>query len=199
MIPTKKEAEKLLDWAGGLNPGIWTDHSKVVARAAQTIASKCGFDIHRAYVSGLLHDIGRYAGVMNLRHVYLGYKLMNDKGYGKIADICLSHSFPNKIFNEYFGENDCNRDELDIIATALSEAVFDEYDKLIQLCDAMGNSKGISLIDVRLMDVIRRYGFSDNATGKIEAIFDLKDHFDNLCGMNIYDLFYDEIRDVSFR
>ena len=37
------------------------------------------------------------------------------------------------------------------------------------------------------------------ANHSIEAIFALKKHFDERCGINVYDLFYDEIRDVSFR
>ena len=57
----------------------------------------------------------------------------------------------------------------------------------------------MSLIEVRVMDVIRRHGFTSLTLHKIEAIFGLKKYFDKLCNKNIYDLFYDEIRDVSFR
>ena len=53
MLPTKEEAEQLLIWGHGCNPGVWVDHSRVVARAAGTIALKCGLDADRAYVSDL--------------------------------------------------------------------------------------------------------------------------------------------------
>ena len=59
--------------------------------------------------------------------------------------------------------------------------------------------KGVCLIEVRVMDVIRRHGVTDLTPMKIEALFQIKAHFDTLCGINIYDLFYDEVRDVSFR
>ena len=59
--------------------------------------------------------------------------------------------------------------------------------------------EGASLIEVRIMDVIRRHGFAKLTAQKIEALFELKMHFDKLCDMNIYDFFYDEIRDISFR
>ncbi len=92
-LPSKEEAESLLLWAHDQNPGPWLNHSKVVARAAETIAKKCSLDSHRAYISGLLHDIGRYEGPRGLHHVYAGYELVKSKGYDKLAEICLSHSF----------------------------------------------------------------------------------------------------------
>jgi len=199
MFPTREEAEKLLVWAGKQNPGVWEDHSRVVARVAETIAGKCGLDTEKAYILGLLHDIGRYAGVRRLFHVYAGYKLLMNKGYDEAATICISHSFPLQDLNEYFGANDCTPEETEVINTHLLSMTFNEYDKLIQLCDSMGASGGVTLMQVRWIDVIRRYGFAELTLPKLDALTELKAHFDKLCGMNIYDLFYDEIRDVSFR
>jgi len=199
MLPTKEEAEKLLIWAHELNPGLWMEHSKVVARAAETIAEKCGLDTHRAYISGLLHDIGRYEGVRALHHVYAGHELLKNKGYEQIAEICLSHSFPYQTIDEYFGDNDCTAEETAAITSFLASALYSDYDKLIQLCDAIGAAAGVSLIEVRIIDVIRRYGFNDLSVNKIDTYFAIKAHFDKLCGMNIYDLFYDEIRNVCFQ
>jgi len=199
MLPTTEEAEQLLTWASEQCPGPWVNHSGVVARAAKAIAGKCGLDVHRAYVSGLLHDIGRYEGYRVLHHVCAGYELLKSRGYDSISDICLSHSFPLKSIDAYSGTNDCSPEETQFIVSFLKDREYDEYDKLIQLCDAIGMPEGVCLIDVRIMDVIRRYGFTDMTLGKIEATFGLKAYFDKLCGMNIYDLFYDEIREVSFR
>jgi len=199
MIPTKEEALHLLEWAGKCNPGSWVDHSKVVARIAENISLKCGLDIHRAYVSGLLHDIGRYAGVRDLYHVYAGHKLLNNEGYNEIAEICLSHSFPYQDIDEYFGKIDCSPEEAEVITSFLSNTTYNDYDKLIQLCDAIGTSEGASLIEVRIMDVIRRNGLAKLTVQKIDALFETKKYFDKLCDMNIYDLFYDEVRDISFR
>ena len=198
MIPTKEDAIYLLEWASKCNPGPWVDHSKVVARAAKTISKKCGLDMHRAYISGLLHDIGRYDGIRDLHHVYAGYELLKSKEYNQIAEICLSHSFPYKNIDEYFGKNDCSQEGTKVITSYLSSSTYDDYDKLIQLCDAIGTSEGVTLIEVRIMDVIRRRGFAELTLQKIEALFDIKMYFDKLCDMSIYDLFYDEVRDISF-
>jgi len=199
MLPTREEANKLLIWANEQNPGVWADHSRVVARAAEVIAHKCSLDTHRAYTSGLLHDIGRYEGVRDLHHVYAGYELINNKGYDQLAGICLSHSFPYQNIDEYFGTNDCSKEETEVIESFLVNTIYNDYDKLIQLCDAIGTPDGVSIIEVRIMNVIRRHGFAKLTLNKIGAIFEIKAYFDNICGHNIYDLFYDEIRDISFR
>jgi len=199
MIPTKEDAIQLLEWASECNPGSWVNHSKVVARAAETISKKCGLDTHRAYISGLLHDIGRYDGTRDLHHVYAGYELLKSRGYSQIAEICLSHSFPYQNIDEYFGKNDCSQEGIEVITSYLSKSTYDDYDKLIQICDAIGTPEGVTLIEVRIMDVIRRHGFAELTLQKIEALFDIKMYFDKLCNMSIYDLFYDEVRDISFR
>jgi hypothetical protein len=219
MTPTREEAENILAWAGGRNPGAWVPRSKAVARTAETIANKCmrnhaeierlakdgsraawdSGDAQTAYVSGLLHDIGRYEGVSGLRHIYAGYELLKRKGFDETAGICLSHSFPYQNIGEYFGKNDCAPEETAAIESFLAHRKYDDFDRLIQLCDAIGTAEGVSLIEVRVMDVIRRHGFNEYTLNKIEAIFGLKAYFDALCGTNIYDLFDDEIRDVRFR
>ena len=62
-------AEAALAWAGQQNPGNWIGHSRFVALACKNIAAKCNnMDADQAYCFGLLHDIGRYAGVSSERH-----------------------------------------------------------------------------------------------------------------------------------
>lgn len=198
-LPSKEEAEKLLLWAHSQNPGPWAKHSQVVARIAETIAKQCGLDCHRAYTSGLLHDIGRYEGVRGLHHSYAGYDIMLRKGYPQIADICLSHSFPYKNLDANNSACDCTPDELSVIASFLANKTFDDYDKLIQLGDAMGAAQGVCLIEVRLVDIVRRYGFNDFTLRKWDCIFELKSYFDKLCKTNVYDYFYDEISATCLR
>jgi len=199
-LPSRAEAEILLSKAYEQNPGPWADHCRVVARIAETIARESDLNTNRAYVSGFLHDVGRYEGVRGLHHIYAGYEMMRHNGYDLIADICLSHSFPYQNIGAYSGGDfDCTQEELQVITSFLSDAMYNDYDKLIQLGDAMGMAEGVCLIDVRILNVVRRYGFNDFTLRKWESIFSLKSHFDRLCRKNIYDLFYDEIREVSFR
>ena len=148
MLPTREEAEKLLKEAEGCNPGPWGNHSRVVAHCAERIAEECGdMDSDKAYVLGLLHDIGRKLCVRHLGHVSDGYSYMMSMGYDEVARICLTHSFHNQTTDEYIGKFDVNEEELGMIQNALKEVVMDEYDRLIQLCDALAGADGV--VDVQ--------------------------------------------------
>ena len=53
---------RCLEQAHEANPGPWADHSRYVAQACYLIAQHCpNLDAEKAYLYGLLHDIGRYA------------------------------------------------------------------------------------------------------------------------------------------
>ena len=202
LIPARKEAEDILTWANEQNPGPWIGHSRAAGRAAEAIAQKCGLDEQRAYVSGLLHDIGYYSyrnGKGEKDHIFAGYELMMKKGYRDIAKICLSHSFPyqdiRSLASSYVR---CNNEEMTLITTFLSETTYDDYDKLIQLCDSLCLPEGVVILEQRLMEVAMRKGFGDFTLEKWGTWFSLKAYFDKLCGMNIYNLFYNEIHDSIF-
>ena len=60
MFPTKEQAEELLKEAEKHNPGPWGNHSRTAAHCAGKIAFYCDdMDEEKAYVLGLLNDIGR--------------------------------------------------------------------------------------------------------------------------------------------
>ena len=63
--------EMTLTEAAQSNPGAWVDHSRYVAKACKNIASHCkDLSSEQAYLFGLLHDIGRYAGVSSGYSIY---------------------------------------------------------------------------------------------------------------------------------
>ena len=76
MYPPRSEAESLLYEAETCNPGPWGDHSRTAAHCAACIARQCGLDPEKAYVLGLLHDIGRRFGKRHLGHVVDGFVYM---------------------------------------------------------------------------------------------------------------------------
>ena len=76
-MPNIENAVKMLNEAEKLNPGAWVEHNKTAGMCARAIASKCNdIDENIAYVLGLLHDIGRRDGVMDMRHILSGYNYM---------------------------------------------------------------------------------------------------------------------------
>ena len=49
-------------------------------------------DSEKAYIMGLLHDIGRFEGVRGMHHTIAGYDLMMQKGYPGDATVTVCHS-----------------------------------------------------------------------------------------------------------
>ena len=188
-VPSIEEAKKLIEEAAKLNPGPWIDHNKTAGMCARLIAEKCqGMDADIAYVMGLLHDIGRREGIMDMRHIYTGYLFMLSQGYDDSARICLTHSFPYKNIGAYNGQNDCSNEETKFIQTFIDCIEYDDYDRLIQLCDALSFPNGPTYVEKRLVDVVLRRGFNDLTIPKWKAFLDLKTYFDEKTGMDIYKL-----------
>ena len=190
---TREQAAELLLWAHEQNPGPWLGHSQTAARAAEAIAKAAGLDSEKAYIMGLLHDIGRFEGVRGMHHANAGYELLIEKGEPEFARICLTHSFPLPEIDAYTGVQDCSPEEINLLNAVLAGTEFSPYDRLIQLCDAMSLAEGVSTIEERLIGVGLRHGFNGLTQRKWKAFLEIKKEFDDRCGMNIYRLFRDEI------
>lgn len=186
---TRDYAHLLLEDALKLNPGKWGKHSYNVAMAAEQIAKKMGdLDSDKAYIFGLLHDIGRRYGVSHIKHVYDGMLYMEDLGYRDVARICLTHSFPVKNIYSYSGAFDLSTDKLVFLESKLASIEYDDYDRLIQLCDAIASADGFCILEVRLIDVAIRNGINEYSIEKWKRFIDLKNYFDEKCNLNIYNL-----------
>ena len=180
VLPTLDQAEALLQWAEALNPTFWATHSRIAAHAARTIATAAGMDGEAAYIMGLLHDIGRYEGWKHIRHIYAGYVVLMDKGYTDAARICITHSFALQDIKACMGENDCTPEEYAVIVRELAAAQYDDYDRLIQLCDSLAGNPGVVLIEKRLLNVAMRYPPNDLIKASWQARFDIMAHFEGL-------------------
>ena len=176
MIPTREEAMEFIRDGLACNPGPWGRHCLTAAHCAEKIAHACGdMDSEKAYILGLLHDIGRKFGVRHLGHVSDGYIYMKQSGYDEVAKICLTHSFNNHRIDDYIGKFDVSDEELRLIKTELDKAVYDEYDRLIQLCDSLAGAGGVLDVEERMKDVKKRYGFYPQA--KWDTNIRLMQHF----------------------
>lgn len=184
--PERAEAEALLREAECYNPGPWSMHSRIAAWCAEKIAAAAGMDGEKAYVLGLLHDIGRKFGVKHLAHVMDGYRYMTELGYQDAARICLTHSFCKPDISVYIGNFDISQEEQEHLQAMLSGLEFDDYDRLIQLCDCLAGSGGVMDMEARMLDVKRRYGFYRQ--DKWDANMALKAYFEAKCGRNIYEI-----------
>ncbi len=159
MLPTREQAEELLREGEACNPGPWGNHCRVAAHCAGKIAQACGdMDGEKAWILGLLHDIGRKFGARHLGHVSDGYSYMMSLVYDEAAKICLTHSFHNQTTDGYIGRFDTTQEEMKLIEDRLKTVEMDDYDRLIQLCDSLAGAEGVLDIEERMGDVKRRYG-----------------------------------------
>ena len=184
--PTVSEAERILREAEACNPGPWGNHSRVAAYCAKHIAAAAGLNEEKAYVLGLLHDIGRKFGIKHLAHVYDGYHYMLSMGYTDAARICLTHSFCCPKLDVYIGNFDISCQQQDEIQMLLDHLNYDDYDRLIQLCDCLAGSEGVVDLEERMLDVKKRYGFYRQ--DKWDTNLWLKAYFEEKVGKNIYEI-----------
>ena len=182
-------AEQALKEAGEANPGPWTDHSRYVAEACKNIASHCkGLSADKAYVYGLLHDIGRYAGVTSERHLIDGYRYCMERSWEKAAQICISHAFMIPDINTSIGVFDVSEEDYLFMKEFIANAVYDDYDRLVQLCDSLALPTGFCLLEKRFVDVTIRYGVHPSTTDRWKKVLEIKERFERKIGCSIYDL-----------
>ena len=187
MLPTREEAERLLVEAEECNPGPWGNHSRIAAHCAEKIAEASGdMDSEKAYIVGLLHDIGRKFGIKHFAHISDGYKYMMSLGYDEVAKICLTHSFNNKTTDEYIGNFDTSEEDLNMVKAELERVEFDDYDRLIQLCDAISGGDAILDMEERMLDVKKRYGGYPQA--KWDNNIYLRKYFENKMQRDLYEV-----------
>ena len=171
------------------NPGPWEQHSLVAAENARRIAEKVpGMDPEKAYVMGLLHDIGRRVGVTGMRHVIDGYRYMMELCQPEIAAICITHSYPTKNVEYFEGKHDCSQAQMEFIQNFLDTHPMDEYDRLIQLCDAVSLPQGACIMEKRFVDVALRHNVQPYTIARWKGYLEQKVYFDALCGCDIYTL-----------
>lgn len=187
-VPTVEEAKLLLLEGGKLNPGPWIEHSINAGKAAQLIARECkDLNPDVALVLGLLHDIGVRYGVTYMKHTLHGYNYAMEKGYHKVAKICLTHSFDcHNIEYSFANYDNFSSEEYNFLKNYIETAEYDDYDKLIQLCDALALPNGYCLMEKRMVEVALRHGIHEHIIDKWRETFKTKSYFEEKMGKSIY-------------
>ncbi len=185
----KQNVERALKEASESNPGAWADHSRYVALACRNIALRCrNLSAEQAYLFGLLHDIGRYAGMSSEKHLIDGYRYCMERGWGKAAQICISHAFMIQDIDTSIGEFDVSEEDYLFMKEFVANADYDDYDRLVQLCDALAMPTGFCLLEKRFVDVTIRYGVHPATIDRWKKILEIKALFEKHIGCSIYTL-----------
>ncbi|MER1993724.1 MAG: HDOD domain-containing protein [Eubacteriales bacterium] len=190
MLPDTDEARRELKLAEELNPGPWIKHSINVGIAARKIAERIpSMNPEKAYITGLLHDIGRRVGIVDIpTHVYEGYRYCMEKGWDEAARICMTHSYL-RMKDEFCYEPETDQEKA--IKAYILNCTADRYDRLIQLCDSLAVDYGFVILEKRFVDVTRRYGIMEGYIKGWEIAFDIKESFEKEMGCTIYDVLPD--------
>ena len=182
-------AEIELERVARLNPGKWIEHSRFVALACKNIAAQCqDLSPDQAYCFGLLHDIGRYAGVTSEKHLIDGYRFCMERGWEKAAQICISHAFMIQDIKTSIGIFDISHEEYLVMEDFIKNAVYDDYDRLVQLCDALALPSGFCLLEKRLVDVALRYGTPPVTVERWKKILEIRSYFEEKMRESIYNV-----------
>ncbi len=188
-FPSRQEAEQELMTAGRMNPGLWIGHSRYVALACRNIAERCEkLDMEKAFILGLLHDIGRRVGIVSERHLMEGYKFCMSKGWEDAAKICITHAFMIQDIKTSIGQWDVSEEDYNFMKAFIASAQYDDYDRLVQLCDNLALATGFCLLEKRFVDVACRYGINEYTVDRWNAVIGIKKYFEGLIGCSVYDV-----------
>ena len=199
MKMNRGEAQRALEEALIANPGPWGDHSRYTAMACERIARRCpGLSAEEAYCYGLLHDIGRHAGVTSEKHLIDGYRWCMARGWEKAAQICISHAFMIQDIATSIGRFDVTDDEYHFMKEFVARAKYDDYDLLVQLCDALALPTGFCLLEKRFVDVALRYGLHPAMIPRWKKTLELQKYFEGRMGCGLYEALPEAVQN-SFR
>lgn len=196
-ILDRDHAKKILEWAYTQNPGPWYNHSLHVAKATENILmelNKSGYDldVDLAYNAALLHDIGRYKGLTkSVIHSYDGYMYFKELGFLGNANICVTHSFPNKnkhseiaadwsLVPEYM--------KVKLLEILEKNSTYDMYNQVITLCDALADSEGFTTLERRLVSVGLRHGTNEHTSLHWKGFYTIKNEIEKILDKSIYKL-----------
>ncbi len=98
----------------------------------------------------------------------------------------MTHSYV--FMQEEFPEERQNPEEREIREYILHCGPADDYDRLIQLCDALAADYGFVILEKRFVDVTRRYGIMENYIRGWEVTFAIKEAFEERMGCSVYDV-----------
>ena len=189
MYPSEQQVYEELKEGERRNPGPWVQHCINAGKAARYIAEKCpGMNCEKAFALGALHDIGRREGRYYMKHITDGYNYALEKGWDEVARVCLTHSFPVKDIKADIQKADITSEQYRFLRDYLENTEYDDYDKLVILCDCLADAKGFCILEKRLVDTARRYGVLGHTVERWNVYFELKEYFENKMGCKIYSL-----------
>ena len=114
--------------------------------------------------------------------------LYTERGWRKAAQICISHAFMIQDITTSIGKFDVSDEDYLFMKEFVANAIYDDYDRLVQLCDALAMPTGFCLLEKRFVDVTIRYGIHPATIDRWKKILEIKKLFEEKIGCSIYTL-----------
>lgn len=111
-----------------------------------------------------------------------------ERGWDEAAKVCMTHSYV--LMQEEFNYDPTTLEEIEI-KKYIIDCKIDDYDLLIQLCDALATDYGFVILEKRFVDVTRRYGIMEGYIKGWDKAFEIKEYFEEKMGCSIYDVLPD--------
>ena len=184
-----EKAYSFLEDAPRKNKELWIKHSVNVAIVAERLAEQLKLDSKKAYVLGLVHDIGRRKKEhVGLRHIIEGYNFLEEQGYKEESRVCLTHTFYSRNLvkpNLTKANTNLTRNEIEFISNYINKNGFNIYDKILQIADNMGSATGINTVERRRTESMLRYGITDVSEKNLREIFKVQNEIEEKLGFSI--------------
>lgn len=122
------------------------------------------------------------------KHLIDGYRFCMERGWEKAAQICITHAFMIQDIKTSIGTFDMSEEDYLFMEGFIKGAVYDDYDRLVQLCDALALPTGFCLLEKRFVDVALRYGTPPFTVDRWRKTLEIKEMFERKIGGSIYKL-----------
>ena len=83
---------------------------------------------------------------------------------------------------------DITPEQYEFVDKFIQDIEYDDYDRLIILCDALADANGFCILEKRFVDTTRRYGVYPFTIDRWNNTIAIKEYFEKKIGASIYTL-----------
>lgn len=109
------------------------------------------------------------------------------RGWDEVARVCLTHSFPIQDVDADIGKKDVTAGQYEFIHSCLNRLEYDDYDRLIILCDSLASADGFCILENALSTRQGGMGFFPLRL-RAGKTCEYKAYFEAMAGAPIYTL-----------
>lgn len=110
------------------------------------------------------------------------------RGWDEVARVCLTHSFPIQDVDADIGKKDVTAGQYEFIRSCLNRLEYDDYDRLIILCDSLASARWVLHSGKTLCrhgKAIRPFPFT---LARWNKTCEYKAYFEAMAGVPVYSL-----------